>query len=177
MRTEPEDGNGSRRPPKGVRRCGKCRPARFLFIQKKIRLHLFCCFKQQILCRQFTNGFARMRGALFKRFTLPTYATSSGYASSAGSAPGGAALTYAVGQSGAAQQNNMVSAIIVYANGLKIAWGTWSMAVQTQRTVSIPYSFSHYYTTGNNIIAQTANTIMFRNGNDAGTVYFYRIGY
>jgi len=118
-----------------------------------------------------------MRGALFKRFTLPTYATSSGYASSAGSASGGAALTYAVGQSGAAQQNNMVSAIIVYANGLKIAWGTWSMAVQTQRTVSIPYSFSHYYTTGNNITAQTANTITFRNGNDAGTVYFYRIGY
>lgn len=117
-----------------------------------------------------------MRGALFKRFTLPTYATSSGYASSAGSAPGGAALTYAVGQSGGAVYNNMASAIIVYANGLKIAWGTWNIDRQSTRTASIPYSFSHYYTTGSNITAQTANTITFR-CSDTCTGSFYRIGY
>lgn len=105
------------------------------------------------------------------------YATSAGYASSAGSAPGGAALTLGVAQSGASAQNNMRSAAIAYANGLKIAWGSWNMARGEIRTAVIPVSFSHYYTTGNNITAQTANTITFRNGNDAGTVYFYRIGY
>ena len=31
----PEDGTGSRRPSKEVRRCGKCHPAWFLFINTK----------------------------------------------------------------------------------------------------------------------------------------------
>lgn len=57
-------------PRKGLGDAENAAPPGSCLYKKKIRLHLFCCFKQQILYRQFTNRFTGMRGALFKRFTL-----------------------------------------------------------------------------------------------------------
>ena len=49
-------------PRKGLGDAENAAPPGSCLYKKKIKLRLFCCFKQEILYRQLTNKFTRMHG-------------------------------------------------------------------------------------------------------------------